>query len=340
MKSYNNENKKILIIKLGAIGDSIFATIIATAIKEAHPHWQVDYLTHETLIPLLENCPHIDNFIPWKQNIKKNIQIFDLASKFRREHYNYIFNLSVNIRNIILSLISLPDMVVAKKEFNKSWVENFYLTAKSVIPDLNLPSRLYLNTAPDAVKKIHNITDNYPRPFFVLLPGGSSDYTRQGRLWNIDKWSKLSNILIQKFGGTVFLCGNTKEAEYHNKIKGNNIIILTGKYTLSETSTFLSFVDLVIAGDTGPLHIASAHNVKTLAILGSTSPDKIKPYGLNGYFIEPKTKCRYCWKKKCKYLKPGKKYAPCIESITPNDVIDKIKKEQIIINVGELKSID
>ena len=72
--------------------------------------------------------------------------------------------------------------------------------------------------------------------------------------------------------------------------------------------------------------MASAHNIKTLALLGSTSPDKIKPYGQNGYYISADTDCKYCWQKKCKHLTNGEKYTPCMEKITTDMVINKVRE--------------
>ena len=82
----------------------------------------------------------------------------------------------------------------------------------------------------------------------------------------------------------------------------------------------------MISGDSGPLHVASAHNIKTLALLGSTSPDKIKPYGKNGYYISAKYKCLYCWNKKCKYLTVNRVQTPCMEALSVDEVFEKIKE--------------
>ena len=64
--------KKILIIKLGAMGDVIHSTIIATAIKQAHPDWQVDYLTSEIFAKIIQNHPHLDNVIEWDASKRKS----------------------------------------------------------------------------------------------------------------------------------------------------------------------------------------------------------------------------------------------------------------------------
>ena len=73
-----------------------------------------------------------------------------------------------------------------------------------------------------------------------------------------------------------------------------------------------------------------AYNVKTISILGSTSPDKIKPYGENGYYVGPKTECKYCWKKKCNKLAKNNIYTPCIESIDVEDILVAIDKNNLL----------
>ncbi len=327
------KKKKICVIKIGAIGDSIFSTIMAYAIKQAHPDWQVDYLTHADYIPLLKDCTYIDNFITWDCSSKfKSIQTLKTLKKMLHTHYDIVFNMTLTLKTLILAFLLFPGKSIRiKKETDRSIVENYYFTAKEGIKDIKQPERLYIDTDKDSINKIHADIDKYPKPYIVIIPGGSSNWSRQGRIWNINKWKELTKHLICEFGGTIFVIGGASEAEYHSTLTGNDIVLLTGKYSLPETSALLSLADLVISGDTGPLHLASMHNVKTLAILGSTSPEKIKPYGENGYYIEPEAQCRYCWKKKCRYLKAGEKYTPCMESIAPDDVIRKIKSEGLII---------
>ena len=279
---------------------------------------------------MLEYDSEIDNLIPWISGKNKTKQIFGLGYFLRQRRYDIIFNLTVTFRNFILTFLAHPKKNVIKKEFGKSWVENFYLTAKKVIKDIEKPESLHIGINPKALEKVKNEISSCPRPFIAIAPGGGTDFTRKGRLWNINNWSMLCKLLTALTGGTVFVLGSDKEFDYHRQLESDNVKILTGQFTLPESSAMFSLMDLVIAGDTGPIHVASAHNIKTLAILGSTSPDKIKPYGSNGYYIGPNYHCKYCWKKKCVYLAENELYTPCMESITVNDVINKIKSENLL----------
>lgn len=319
--------KKVLIIKLGAIGDVIQTTIIASAIKQAHPNWKVHYLTHIGIANLIENHPHIDDIIIWDSSRKRQISyVIKMGVLLFKSRYDYIFNLTNAVRNILLSYLAFPKKVLQKKVFGKLWVEDYFLTAQKEIKDIQLPERLYMETSKDSKTKIIEFIKNHPKPYFVITPGGFADKNRQGRIWNIEKWKDLTQQLLKKYGGTIFVCGDASEIDLHKNLERDNVIICSGKYSLSETGAFMKFADLVISGDTGPLHIASAFDVKTLALLGSTSPDKIKPYGKNGYFVSSDSDCLYCWKKKCKNLQAGEKYTPCMENLSVEKVMNKINE--------------
>ena len=321
------ESKKVLIIKLGAIGDVIQTSIVATAIKEAHPEWKVHYFTTEVIAGLIENHPHIDDIIIWDRSRRKSWSyIIKMGLLLFKNRYDFIFNLTHATRNILMSYLAMPKKVVHKKTYGKTWVEDYFLTAKHTIKDLECPKRLFMDNSREVKSFVNEKIKNYPRPYFMISPGGMSDKNRQGRIWDIKNWKKLSNELVRKYGGTVFICGADNEKEYHKELESENAVLCTGEYTLAQSAYLLSKSDLMISGDTGPLHIASAYDVKTLAILGSTSPDKIKPYGENGNYISSAHDCKYCWKKRCPYISEDEKITPCMRALSVEDVMNKIEE--------------
>ena len=325
------EKKKILLIKLGAIGDVVHSTIITSAIKNSHPDWEVHYLTSGTIAPILADVNHIDKVLAYKYD--SIFEYFKLLRMIKNTHYDAIFCLTRTLKLFILSFFAYPKKIAIKKKSDKSWVEEYFQAAKSVFPDLELPSRLTLqNNKDEEASFVEKYLSKYRRPFIVINPGKRFNQLRQGRVWNIEKWDILIDDILKKYGGTVFVNGSKSERKYHMQLEKENVVVFSGQTKLKESCILLSQADIVISGDSGPIHIASAYNVKTLSLLGSTSPDKIKPYGENGYYIEPKSECKYCWKKKCKYVTKDD-YAPCIESITTEDVMKKLE----LIRFGENK---
>ncbi len=314
----NMSRKKILLIKFGAIGDIVHTTIIPKAIKAQHPDYIIHYLTLPQYAVLTELCPDVD------KTIKYNGKILETAKLLKKEQYDLIIGLSHTIKIYLIALFSAAKKIVFRGYEGTSWVENYFNTAKKVIEDITLPDRLQLS------KNETNLLSKYPKPHIILNPGSKYNNNREGRIWNLQKWKELSKQLNSLYGGTIFITGSLHERRYHLELADKNTIILSGKHSLKETCELLSKADLVISGDSGPIHIASAYNIPTVQLLGSTSPDKIKPYGENGYFIEPKTECKYCWKKKCPLLKKGDLYAPCIESIQVEDILEKIDELDLL----------
>ena len=319
------ENKKILIYRLNAIGDVVLSTIIPYAIKLKHPNCTIHYLTFEYNLPTLNNCPYIDKIFVLGADHEKAVR------ELREEHYDEAVFLNFNKYAFKFALKILPAKIIFKSLRGKSWVENYFYTAKKVYKDIELPDRLYLSNE----QCLANFADldkfkKYPKPHILINPGQYYNQKRVGRVWNIEKYRELSKRLLNKYGGTVFVSGNEDEREYHSQLEDENVIVLSGLYNLEDTCAIISLCDLVISGDSGPCHIASAYDRKTVAILGSTSPDKIKPYGKNGYYVGPATKCRYCWKKRCKYMEGNTGYTPCMESITVDMVMQKIKENNLL----------
>ena len=321
--------KKILIIKLGAIGDVIHSTVIATSIKQIYPNWEIHFLTSTSIAPMLNDHPHIDKIIEWDNTKRKSFKyLFKIITQLFKEHYEVIFNPTRATRNYLLSYLAFPKKVINKKKHPEvSWVEEYFASAKNIFKDLTLPNRLYLGHNKIAEEKIKKDIKPLSRPIVVLSPGGEADLNREGRTWSLDSWQKLIDILNQN-KINVIISGSKKERDYHLNLK--QATILSGNYNLAETTALLANADLVIAGDTGPAHIAAATGTNTISLLGSTSPDKIKPFGENGYFVASPNQCRFCWSKKCKFTEFSNKTTPCMQAITPEIVINKIKELSLL----------
>lgn len=317
--------KKILIIRFNALGDVAMSTVIPYSIKLKYPASEIHYLTSPFNAKWLKNCYYIDKVIAFNGSLRNTLK--DLFT----QRYDCIICLNFTLKSYFLTFLSFPKKIIFKSFKGNSWVENYFNTAKKLYNDLTLPDRLSLRN--EDLDLEHNITkdfNKYPRPHILFNPGKYENQKRQGRVWNIEKWKELAEKLLNKYGGTIFVNGSMDERDYHLQLENKNVVVFSGLYNIEESCILTSLCDLVITGDSGPCHIASGYNKKTIAILGSTSPDKIKPYGENGYYIEPENNCRYCWKKACRYLKNNSDYAPCIESITPDKVMEKIYENDLL----------
>jgi heptosyltransferase II len=102
---------------------------------------------------------------------------------------------------------------------------------------------------------------------------------------------------------------------------GDNVINLAGRTSLRELFALISFCDLFISGDSGPMHSASALNIPLIALFGSTSFVRTGPYESKTSFVIEKQEglsCAPCYKRICPID------FPCMKKITEEEVIKKI----------------
>jgi len=323
------KNKKILILRFGALGDIVHTTAIAQALKQAYPNCEIVYCVENRYAEIVENCEFIDRIIPYDQKQRKKLAYnLKFALCLRKEKFDIVFNLTNAFRNNMISMFASPKKIIThKKDRNLHVVEDFFKTAANEIDELKLPENLVLGVDKNTEDKMKTELSKYPKPYFVFSPGGSTDKNRQGRIWNKDYWVELGNMLVDLYGGTVFITGAPDEADFHHTIASGikNSVIYSGKLSLKELKCLYKLADLFISGDTGPLHVASAMGINTVGIYGSTDIKNVSPYGEKGFSVYPdENQCRFCWKKKCKFLQDGETYTPCMESIKPERVLKLI----------------
>lgn len=326
--------KKILVLRFGALGDIVHTTIIARAIKAKHPDYEVHYCCEARYVEVLKNNPDIDKIIEFDHKRKKDFSYnLEIALQLRHEHYDVIFNLTNAFRNNFMTFVANPKHKFQKVPMgHKHVVYAFFLAAQQAFPELKLPKDLRLGLDEKALAEMNTRLETYPRPFFVFSPGGETDKNRQGRVWPAKHWVNLGNLLKQIYGGTIFISGSPDEKAYHKKIAEqiDGAVLFSGELPITYSMCLFSLCDLFISGDSGPLHIASGLAKNTLGIYGSTNPENVSPYGEHGYVVEPAVKCKYCWQKECKKLKPGQKYTPCIKSIKPEHVLNLINRKKLL----------
>lgn len=328
------KSKKILILRFGALGDIVHTTIIAQAIKAQYPEHQIHYCCEARYVHVLQNNPDIDKIIPFDHKRKKDWKYnLQFALDFRKEEYDIIFNLTNALRNNFMTFVAKPKLEVKKFPMgHKHVVDAFFLSAEKAFPELPKPRRLRLGTDPAAVEKVKKLLEGYKGKIVVFSPGGQTDNNRQGRAWPQKNWVELGNLLKRLYDVNIFITGAPSEKEAHQKIaeRIEGAVLLTGKFSIAESMALFSLCNLFISGDSGPLHIASGYKVNALGLFGSTNPENVKPYGEYGYAVCANSKCKFCWKKQCAKLKEGKKYTPCMLSITPEHVINSINRNKLL----------
>lgn len=147
--------------------------------------------------------------------------------------------------------------------------------------------------------------------------------TTPSKLWPLSHWKGLIDQMIADPDIHFFLIGDKKASDLFQKIGGrfdpstmSRFTNLCGKLLLSQLGTFLKMCDLLISVDSAPVHIASAHGVKTIVLFsGTTEPDIWKPLNPNAKMLTYAVSCAPCHERIC----PKEKHL-CMEELTPQRV--------------------
>ncbi|MCX5686593.1 MAG: glycosyltransferase family 9 protein, partial [Candidatus Omnitrophica bacterium] len=154
----------------------------------------------------------------------------------------------------------------------------------------------------------------------VLCPGGNWGPKR----WPKENFAGLADELADKSGAKIIISGTVKDVRLAEDIRNMMKyapVIICGKTTLKQLAAVFEKAWLVIANDTGTMHLAVAMKARTIALFGPTSPKITGPYGDGDYRVIFKNEaCDVpCYDMACKDNR-------CMAAIKVEDVFEKAEE--------------
>jgi len=307
---------RIAIVKLSALGDIIHAMVVLQFIKKNYPNAVIDWIVEEGFKDILINNPHINqihtiNLKQVKQQKSLRMLFKELRKLRKLQKYDLVIDTQGLIKSAIVSRSIPSDKTFGfdKESLRESFAATFYsATCKidyaaniiernvAVVANaldiiisrgdiLNKQSFLYSNNQ-STFDFISNL-----KPNIALIPGASFE----SKIYPVKQYAQLAQ---QIDANIIVLWGNEierKMAEDIQEISPETKI--ENRLTLDELKVFISQMDLVIGGDTGPTHMAWALNIPSITLFGSTpgyrntyttninrileSESKVNPYRIN-----------------------------------------------------------
>jgi heptosyltransferase I len=339
--------KRILIVNVNWLGDTLFATPLIRAVREKYPGAYIAILTHPRCYKMLEGNPHINEIIIYdeKKQHRSLLSRFSIISHLRSEKFDTAFILKKSLSRTLLLLFSK----IPRRIGYGSKRAGFLLTKKAKAPHKGLHKvEYFLNLARAAGIEAENknyeifISDSdvmngeeilrdagiKDKKFIVLNAGGNWNPKR----WPAENFAELGDRIAEKIGAHVVLTGAEKDLVLAEKISGlmkHKPYILCGKTDLKTLGAIFKKAMCVISNDSGPMHLAVAMKAKVIALFGPTSPKLTGPYGKGSYRVIWKTEtlegCEApCYDVTCSDNR-------CMSAITVDEVF---KEAQDFINAG------
>ena len=334
--------RKVLLIKLWAIGDSVLVLPLVHAIRERYPDSEIDVLCHASNRAVFDNTDGaVSNVIEiGVRNVFRLFRKYDVC--FDTEPY---LNLSailsafcarrrVGFRNRLRWLYYNHTV---DTDLNRHAVEKylemgtfFGIAGRNRLVPIGGSARS--REAAEQLLRGNGITpEGSPVGFFAAV--GNSVKARQ---WPKERFRELAKrILDDGIADKVVLFGTGEDRDLNAFIRDGDprIVDLSGKATLGETFCLIRSMKAFISNDTGPMHIAAAQGIPTLGLFGPSSPTLWAPYGEgNRHISHGREVCEYC---PCnvphKGLVPdcylaGDRKDICIRAITVEEVYPAIRE--------------
>ncbi|WOE70349.1 glycosyltransferase family 9 protein [Hydrogenimonas thermophila] len=176
---------------------------------------------------------------------------------------------------------------------------------------------------PNDLKLYHSIK-KYDKPTLGINPGATYGSAKR---WYPEKFAEVAVELSDKFDIIIF--GGPAEVNIANDIENmirkngiTNLTNLAGKTSISELCSAIAGLDLFITGDSGPMHIAAAYKVPTVAVFGPTKHKETSQWkNPKGLIVRKDLECSPCMKRTC----PIKTHE-CMKEISAKDVLESVQK--------------
>lgn len=276
---------RILVIRLGSMGDVIHALPAVASLKRSFPDASVDWVIRPRWAPLLEGNPTIDAIIPFDRALAHaGRALRESLERLRRENYSVAVDFQGLIQSALIARASRAEQVIGlhRSQARESLASLLYSTAVRTTAAHRVDSCLELAAAAGAAVLANDSVSDFPLPEgqpegslpegrFVLacpLAGWGS------KQWPLDFYGELAHALPEDFGLPLVVNGPPESAGLLARIEGARIHLSGIPGLIHATRRAAA----IIGVDSGPLHLAAALRKPGVAIYGPTDPASHGPY--------------------------------------------------------------
>lgn len=312
-RNFTEEDKRILLIHDGGIGDLIMFSPVLRIIKYIYSNAYITLLVTAGTEDVVSSCPYID-------------KVLTNPFKCDSDNKNNIIN-AMSVSQLILS--DFYDLVFVYAEFSISFFIAYLCGARKRIGWVNRPEVrcIFQNMSPSVTDKLINIpitgNEKYIHSVDIYL-GLIEEYTKRhiedrsvevwytprelqkmykriasiphkkciivsfggelaAKLWPVEKYILLAKKIIKTNKDILFVVVGGEKDRYISDIfkdalPYSNVLNLAGDVSITETAAVLAISDMYIGNDTCTMHIASANKIPVLAMFSYPASQ-----GLTGY---------------------------------------------------------
>ena len=326
----NNAYKNILVFNLNWLGDILFSLPSLEAIKSHYPNSHVACIIPPAYKALLENQRSLDEVIAVSD--RTLLDKYRLLRRLKQKKWDigFLFHRS-KTRARLFKWAHVQERIGYDSNQRSHLLTHPIPCPSAPQHKMDLLRLLLLSYGISPVKETyeyhfsqHPLTP-LPAPYVVFHPGSNWIPKR----WPIAYFAQLGNKLSSRYGIPLVITGTSEDKVLAHRLKSllhQLPIDLTGQTSLTHLASIFRRSSLVIAGDTGPMHLAVASGAPVIALYGPTSPLLNGPRGNDNFKViweNPGCKTYPCWDKNCLH-------DSILERLSPQKVLTEIENWNIL----------
>ncbi|MCI0490601.1 MAG: glycosyltransferase family 9 protein, partial [Blastocatellia bacterium] len=298
--------RRVLLVRLRSIGDSVLMTPCLEALKSWRPDLRVAVLSEPLAAPVLEDHPLVSDLLIVGRSVSSRAR---LITGLRRRRFDIAFNMHGGTTGTILARLSGARRTVGYGDYRLSWMlgerapspgdilgrvrmhsveQQLALLHWSGVPWPAGKPRLSLQISEEAwvlarERLARTGIDLSGNGFAVLAPAAAMESKR----WPTEGFAAVADHLSERWSlSAIVIAGPgqeqiAREVSAHSRAKP---VVVTG-LSLKEVMALIDLAKVFISNDSGPMHIAAALKRPIVAIFGSSNVDVWHPWTDSPYRV-------------------------------------------------------
>jgi heptosyltransferase-1 len=325
------EPRRIVLIKPSALGDIMHSLPVLHSLRRRFPDAHVAWVVNRIYEPVLRGHPDLDAIIPFDRGALRAgwfdgaLAFADFLRRLRLHRFDLAIDLQGLFRTGLMTLATgaRQRIGLASAREGATWFYHHRIDDQQVKHAVDRYGLIAESLGADARDKVFTVPvddiakawakrqlANCPRPW-IAVGVGARWLTKR---WPPEHFAALARRAIEHFGGTALFVGapdETQLAQQAAALVPYPVCQLTGKTNLPQLIALLSEADVMLANDTGPLHVAVALGRPVVAPYTCTLVERTGPYGQAARAVETTVPCRGSCIRTCDRM-------DCMAELTPD----------------------
>jgi heptosyltransferase II len=278
--------RSILVIRYSALGDVVLATSVLEPLRQRHPQARIEWVTDPLYAPLLEGLPELARVHRLAREGPD--AALPLAGRLRGR-FDAVVDLQNKVRSAIVARAAAPLRTVFRRRTAMAATLALFgndpplvrahatqLYAEALAPlGVARAGPLKVSLSPQAVALAADALQGVEAPAVGVAPGARWATKR----WSAERFAAVADALAEE-GVRIVLCGGPGDRDAFAAFRAAARVPVAADLSflpLDALAAALARLQLLVACDSGPVHLATAVGTPVLALFGPTSTTRWGP---------------------------------------------------------------